>query len=323
MVALTADPVAAVRRFNRFYTRQIGLLDEGLHHSPFSLTEVRVMYEIFHHPGITASELREALTLDAGYLSRILRGLRRRGLVSARAPATDRRRRTLTLTGRGLRTFEGLNARSSEEVGAMLARLSRPQRSELVRAMRGIEGLLGRPTQGADAVVLREPLPGELGWVVKRHGEIYAAEYGWSAEFEGLVAGIVGQFVTSRDPRAERSWIAELRGEPAGSIFLVKDTATVAKLRLLLVEPWARGHGVGTCLVETCVAFAREARYARIRLWTNAELHAARRLYQQAGFVMTEETRAHRFGHDQVFQTWELDLSSRGVGDVRRITAGT
>jgi DNA-binding MarR family transcriptional regulator/N-acetylglutamate synthase-like GNAT family acetyltransferase len=307
MVA-TADPVLAVRHFNRFYTRQIGLLDEGLHHSPFSLTEVRVMYEIFHRPGITATGVREALALDAGYMSRILRGLRRQGLVSARAPMADRRRRSLTLTDRGLRTFEGLNARSSEEVGVMLARLSRRKRRDLIRAMRGIEGLLGKPVMGSDEVVLRDPLPGELGWVVKRHGEIYAAEYGWTAEFEGLVAGIVGQFVTGFDPQVERCWIAELRGEPAGSVFLVKDTAKAAKLRLLLVEPWARGHGVGTRLVDACLAFAREVGYAKVRLWTNAELHAARRIYERAGFRMVEENPAHRFGQDQVFQTWELDL---------------
>lgn len=309
MVAVASDPVAAVRHFNRFYTRQIGLLDEGLHHSPFSLTAVRVMFEIFHHSGITATEVQEALTLDAGYLSRILRGLRRQGLVSARAPAADRRRRALTLTERGRRTFEGLNARSSEEVGAMLARLSPHQRRELVRAMRGIEDLLGKSSEGPEPVVLRGPLPGELGWVVKRHGEIYTAEYGWSAEFEGLVAGIVGQFASGHDPRVERCWIAELRGEPAGSIFLVKDTTKVAKLRLLLVEPWARGHGVGGRLVDACLAFAREAGYRKVRLWTNAELHAARRLYERAGFRMVEESRSHRFGHDQVFQTWELDLT--------------
>ena len=308
MIAAT-DPVAAVRQFNRFYTRQIGLLDEGLHHTPFSLTEVRVMYEIFHHPGITATGVREALALDAGYLSRLLRGLRRQGLVSARAEPADRRRRTLTLTERGLRTFEGLDARSSQEVGAMLARLSRPERRELVRAMRGIEGLLARPAESSKQVVLRGPLPGELGWVVKRHGEIYAAEYGWNAEFEGLVAGIVGQFAAGYDPRLERCWIAELRGEPAGSIFLVKDTPKVAKLRLLLVEPWARGHGVGARLVDACLGFARRAGYDRVRLWTNAELHAARRLYERAGFRLVEESRAHRFGHDQVFQTWELDLT--------------
>jgi DNA-binding MarR family transcriptional regulator/N-acetylglutamate synthase-like GNAT family acetyltransferase len=304
----TADPVLAVRHFNRFYTRQIGLLDEGLLHSAFSITEVRVMYEIFHHPGITATEVRETLALDAGYLSRILRGLRRQGLVSARAPVADRRRRTLTLTDRGLRTFEGLNARSSEEVGAMLARLSRPQRKELVRAMRGIEDLLDKPLAGSDEVVLRDPLPGELGWVVKRHGEIYSAEHDWDAEFEGLVAGIVGQFVANLDPRVERCWIAELRGEPAGCIFLVKDTAEVAKLRLLLVEPWARGHGVGARLVDACLAFAREAGYAKVRLWTNAELDAARRLYERASFRMVAESRGRRFGLDQVFQTWELDL---------------
>ena len=308
MVA-SADPVAAVRRFNRFYTRQIGLLDEGLHHTPFSLTEVRVMYEIFHRPGITATGLREALGLDAGYLSRLLQGLRRQGLVSARAEAADRRRRTLTLTERGLRTFEGLNARSSEEVGAMLARLSRPQRRELVRAMRGIEGLLAPPAESAEPVMLRDPLPGELGWVVKRHGEIYAAEYGWNAEFEGLVAGIVGEFAARCDPRRERCWIAELRGEPAGSIFLVKDTPEVAKLRLLLVEPWARGHGVGSRLVDACLRFAREADYETVRLWTNAELHAARRLYERAGFRLVDQSRAHRFGHEQLFQTWELHLT--------------
>ena len=309
MVAASADPILAVRHFNRFYTRQLGLLDEGLHHSPFSLTEVRVMYEIFHRPGITATEVGDALGLDAGYLSRILRGLRRHGLVSARAPAADRRRRALSLTERGRHTFEGLNARSSREVGAMLARLSRSERRELVRAMRGIEGLLGGPAPVPDDVVLRDPLPGELGWVVKRHGEIYAAEYGWNAEFEGLVAGIVGQFTASLDPRMERCWIAELGGEPAGSIFLVKDKAKAAKLRLLLVEPWARGHGVGGRLVDACLGFAREAGYAKVRLWTNAELHGARRLYQRAGFRMVEESRAHRFGHDQVFQTWELDLT--------------
>jgi len=306
---VASDPILAVRHFNRFYTRQLGLLDEGLHHSPFSLTEVRVMYEIFHRPGITATEVGDALGLDAGYLSRILRGLRRHGLVSARAPAADRRRRTLTLTERGQHTFEGLNARSSQEVGALLARLSRPERRELVRAMRGIEGLLGGPAPVPGDVVLRDPLPGELGWVVKRHGEIYAAEYGWNAEFEGLVAGIVGQFTASLDPRMERCWIAELRGEPAGSIFLVKDKAKAAKLRLLLVEPWARGHGVGGRLVDACLGFAREAGYAKVRLWTNAELHGARRLYQRAGFRMVDESRAHRFGHDQVFQTWELDLT--------------
>jgi DNA-binding MarR family transcriptional regulator/N-acetylglutamate synthase-like GNAT family acetyltransferase len=312
MPTTDTDPTTAVRRFNRFYTRQIGLLDEGLLDSPFSLTEVRLLYEIAHHAGITATELREFLALDAGYLSRILRGLRRQGLVSARAPAADRRRRRLTLTERGRRAFDALDARSTEEVGAMLARLSRAERRELVEAMHGIEGLLGRSADGPEAmtagVVLREPLPGELGWVVKRHGELYAAEYGWDAEFEGLVAGIVGRFVAGLDPRVERCWIAELRGEPAGSVFLVKDSAAVAKLRLLLVEPWARGDGIVTRLVAECLRFARAAGYGKVTLWTNDVLHAARRVYERAGFRLVEEKRHHSFGHDLVGQTWELDL---------------
>jgi DNA-binding MarR family transcriptional regulator/GNAT superfamily N-acetyltransferase len=306
-----ADPAHAVRRFNRFYTRQIGLLDEGLLQSPFSLTEVRLLYELAHHPGITATEVREILALDAGYLSRILRGLRRQGLVAARAPAADRRRRELSLTDRGRRTFEGLDARSSEEIGTMLARLSRAERRELIAAMQGIEHLLGKtagPPRAGDEVLLREPKPGELGWVVKRHGELYAADYGWDADFEGLVAGIVGQFAAEHDRRVERCWIAELRGEPAGSVFLMKKSEAVAKLRLLLVEPWARGHGVGSRLVEECLRFARGAGYARVTLWTNDVLHAARRIYQRAGFRLVEETPHHSFGHDLVGQTWELDL---------------
>jgi DNA-binding MarR family transcriptional regulator/GNAT superfamily N-acetyltransferase len=312
MAAVQSNPTAAVRRFNRFYTRQLGLLDEGLLHSPFSLTEVRVLYEIAHHSGITATEVRELLTLDAGYLSRILRGLRRQGLVVARASISDRRRRQLTLTERGRRTFDLLDARATEEVDAILARLSRRERRELVEAMRGIERLLSpgpSGTVGGDPCLLREPKPGELGWVVKRHGELYAAEYGWDADFEGLVAGIVGRFAGGHDPRTERCWIAELRGEPAGSVFLVKKTRSVAKLRLLLVEPWARGHGVGTRLVDECLRFARQAGYAKIILWTNDVLHAARRIYERAGFRLVEEQRHHSFGHDLVGQTWELNLS--------------
>jgi N-acetylglutamate synthase-like GNAT family acetyltransferase len=238
--------------------------------------------------------------------------LRRQGLVSARAPAADRRRRQLTLTERGWRAFDVLDARSTEEVGAMLARLSRSERRELVEAMRGIEGLLGKAADGPEVltsgVVLRRPGPGEMGWVVKRHGELYAAEYGWDAGFEGLVAGIVGRFVADLDPRVERCWIADLNGEPAGCVFLVKESAAVAKLRLLLVEPWARGHGIGTRLVGECLRFARAAGYAKVTLWTNDVLHAARRIYEKAGFRLVEQKRHQSFGHDLVGQTWELDL---------------
>jgi DNA-binding MarR family transcriptional regulator/GNAT superfamily N-acetyltransferase len=312
MGATHPDPTTAVRRFNRFYTRRMGLLGEGLLDSPFSLTEVRLLYEIAGEAGITATRLREILALDAGYLSRTLRGLRKQGLISARVPASDRRQRRLTLTERGRRTFGALDARSTEEVGAMLARLSRSERRELVGAMEGIQGLLGKASDGSEPgsaeVIIREPRPGELGWVVKRHGELYAAEYGWDAEFEGLVAGIVGRFVAELDFRVERCWIAELRGEPAGSVFLVKDSATVGRLRLLLVEPWARGHGVGSRLVDECLSFARAGGYRKVTLWTNAQLHAARRIYQRAGFRLVEEQRHHSFGHDQVSQTWELEL---------------
>jgi DNA-binding MarR family transcriptional regulator/N-acetylglutamate synthase-like GNAT family acetyltransferase len=313
MLTTETDPTTAVRRFNRFYTRQMGLLDEGLLDSPFSLTEVRLLYEIAHHGGITATELRATLALDAGYLSRTLRGLRKQGLISARAPASDRRQRQLTLTERGRRSFGALDARSTQEVEEMLARLSRAERRELVDAMHDIEALLGKaadePKDGTAGVVLRQPGPGELGWVVKRHGELYAAEYGWDAGFEGLVAGIVGRFVAELDPRVERCWIAELGGEPAGSVFLVKESAAVARLRLLLVEPWARGRGIGTGLVDECLRFAREAGYAKVVLWTNDVLQAARQIYEKAGFRLVEQERHHSFGHDLVSQTWELDLA--------------
>jgi N-acetylglutamate synthase-like GNAT family acetyltransferase len=194
----------------------------------------------------------------------------------------------------------------------MLARLSGAERRELVEAMHGIEDLLVKAADEPEAVssdvVLREPKPGELGWVVKRHGELYAAEYGWDAEFEGLVAGIVGRFVAELDSRVERCWIAELKGAPAGTVFLVKESATVARLRLLLVEPWARGHGIGTRLVDECLRFARAAGYVKVTLWTNDVLHAARHIYEKAGFRLVEEERHHSFGHDLVGQTWELDL---------------
>jgi DNA-binding MarR family transcriptional regulator/GNAT superfamily N-acetyltransferase len=305
------DPTAAVRRFNRFYTRQIGLLDEGLVDSPFSLTEARLLWEIAHRPGITATDLRETLGLDAGYLSRILRGLRKQKLITARAPAEDRRQRQLRLTDLGRRTFHSLDARSTEEAAAILARLGPDERSALMEAMQSIEELLepvAEAGRGDQEVRLREPKPGDLGWVVMRHGQLYTAEYGWDAKFEELVAAIVGRFATGHDPLVERCWIAELGGASAGAVFLVKESKRVARLRLLLVEPWARGHGVGTLLVEECLRFARSAGYGKVTLWTNDLLHAARRIYQRAGFRLVEEKPHHSFGFDLVGQTWELDL---------------
>jgi DNA-binding MarR family transcriptional regulator/GNAT superfamily N-acetyltransferase len=271
-----------------------------------------LLYEIAHHPGVTATALRQILTLDAGYLSRILRGLRKHGLVAARAPASDRRRRHLALTERGRRAFEVLDARSTEQVALMLARLSRPERSALVEAMQAIEELLDKASDAPDRggeVVLRPPKAGELGWVVMRHGQLYAAEYAWDARFEELVAGIVGRFAASHDPERERCWIAEIEGEPAGTVFLVKESDDIARLRLLLVEPWARGHGVGGRLVDECIRFARDAGYRRITLWTNDVLQSARRIYERAGFRLTEERPHHSFGQDLVGQTWDLDLA--------------
>jgi DNA-binding MarR family transcriptional regulator/GNAT superfamily N-acetyltransferase len=308
--AALPDPVAAVRRFNRFYTRQMGLLDEGLLRSPFSLTEVRVLYEIAHRTAPTAGVVGQELGLDAGYLSRILLRLRRAGLVSATAAAADRRQRLLALTARGRRTFGALDARSSRDVAVLLGRLAPAARAQLLRSMGRVERVLAPPAtaRGSTRTALRLPAPGDLGWVVQRHGELYAAEYEWNQEFETLVAGIVAEFASRHDPRRERAWIAELDGARAGSVFLVRQSDEVARLRLLLVEPWARGQGLGHALVGACIDFARAAGYRTVTLWTNSVLDAARRIYQQAGFRQVASERHHSFGHDLVAETWALPL---------------
>jgi DNA-binding MarR family transcriptional regulator/GNAT superfamily N-acetyltransferase len=314
MPAAPPDQVAAVRRFNRFYTRQMGLLDEGLLQSPFSLSEARVLYEIAHRTAPTAGTIGQELGLDAGYLSRILLRLRKAGLVSATTATGDRRQRLLALTPRGRRTFGALDARSSRDVGGLLGRLSPKVRGQLVQSMRRLETALsasGTASVSARAA-LRAPAPGDLGWVVQRHGELYAAEYEWNEEFETLVAGIVAEFAARHDARRERAWIAELDGIRAGSVFLVRQSDDVAKLRLLLVEPWARGHGLGRALVEACIDFARAAGYRTITLWTNSVLDAARRMYQRAGFREVGSERHRSFGHDLVSETWELDLDDVG-----------
>ena len=305
---MVPDQVAAVRRFNRFYTRQMGLLEDGLLHSPFSLTEVRVLYEIAHRTAPTASTIGEELGLDPGYLSRLLQRLRKAGLVSATAAAGDRRQRLLGLTARGRRTFGALDARSSREVAALLGRLTPASRRRLLTSMHQVEATLTPRAEPTPRPVLRAPGPGDLGWVVQRHGELYAAEYEWNEEFEALVAGIVADFAAHADLRRERAWIAELGGVRAGSVFLVRQSDDVAKLRLLLVEPWARGQGLGHALVQACIGFAREAGYRTLTLWTNSVLDAARRVYQQAGFRMVGTERHHSFGHDLTSETWELSL---------------
>jgi DNA-binding MarR family transcriptional regulator/N-acetylglutamate synthase-like GNAT family acetyltransferase len=300
--------VEAIRRFNRFYTRQIGVLDEGLLQSPFSLAEARVLYELAHRPTSTAAALRRDLGLDPGYLSRILGRLRRSGLVQRKTSTADGRQGDLSLTERGRRAFATLDARSREQVATLLGRLSPPGQGRMVEAMGAIERLLGAPTAQKEPYLLRPHQPGDMGWVVHRHGALYAQEYGWDETFEALVASIVARFIQRYDPKRERCWIAEKDGEVVGSVFLVKRTKTVAQLRLLLVEPQARGMGLGYRLVDECVRFARRAGYRKLMLWTNGALHAARHVYEAAGLRLVHQAKSHSFGHDQVEQTWELKL---------------
>jgi len=374
-----------MRRFNRFYTRQIGVLQEHLLRSQFSLTEVRVLYELAHRENVTAIELRDELGLDRGYLSRMLQHFEKHGWLKATHSSVDRRRIFLSLTGKGRKVFAPLDRRSSEEVAAMLARLSIEQQERLLAAMHEIEGVLDGasktgdthvaqhsgakapksfvpvaarleavPFQGTSplsistdeltgkgtsstragqrlvsptalavegtleqtplestdpAFILRRHRPGDMGWVVQRHGELYWKEYRYDERFEALVAEIVAEFIQQFDPKRERCWIAEKDGERLGTIFLVKKSPTVAKLRLLLVEPSARGLGIGKRLVSECVNFARKFRYKKILLWTQSELHAARHLYEQAGFRPIAQKPHQSWGRkDLAAETWELRL---------------
>src|SRR5713101_1628150 len=292
--ATSTDPhIHAVRGFNRFYTRHIGVLREGLLKSPFSLAEVRVQYEIAHRIQPTATELCRDLGLDPGYLSRILSKLEKRGLVRKAVSQSDGRQSLLGLTARGRKTFATLDARQSAEVAAMLRPVPPAGQSRLVQAMHTIEAVLGSRPEPRTPYLLRSHQSGDMGWVVHRHGALYAQEYGWDERFEGLVAEIVARFVKRFDPKRDRCWIAEQDGEIVGSVFLVKQSKTVAKLRLLLVEPKARGLGIGARLVSECVRFARQTGYRKITLWTNSVLHAARHIYQQAGFRLAHEEPHH------------------------------
>ncbi len=301
--------IAAVRRFNRFYTRRIGILTESLLGSGFTLPEVRVLYEVALRDGPSATELGQELRLDPGYLSRLIDRLRRRGLLERRPAPTDRRRSLLRLTRKGQTTFAALDRRSHDEIEAMLAPLTAADRRRLVEAMGRIEHLLSAGGgEAAAPYLLRLHQPGDIGWVVERHGALYAEEYGWDAEFEALVAEIAARFLRTFDPKRERCWIAERDGENVGSVFLVRKSATIAQLRLLLVEPSARGLGIGRRLVAECVRFARHAGYRKVTLWTNKGLDAARHLYEEAGFRLVEEEPHHSFGHDLVSQTWVLLL---------------
>ena len=299
--------IEAIRRFNRFYTARIGVLHEGLLDSPYSLAEVRVLYELAHRPGVTARELGVDLDMDAGYLSRILRSFERRGFLRRESSEGDARQKLLSLTGDGKRAFAPLERRSQKEVDAMLAPLSEPARARLVGAMAAIEGVL-EPGASSPSFVLRTHRPGDMGWVVQAHGEIYAKEYGWDERFEALVAHIAGEFIAKFDATKERCWIAERDGERVGSVFLVKKSATVAKLRLLIVDPKARGTGLGALLVDECIRFARERGYRKMTLWTQQNLTAARRIYEAKGFEVVESGKHAEFGVPLVAETWELAL---------------
>jgi DNA-binding MarR family transcriptional regulator/N-acetylglutamate synthase-like GNAT family acetyltransferase len=325
---ISAEQIARVRAFNRDYTRRIGVLSEGLLDSPYSLTEVRVMYEIAHRGGVTAAELADELDLDRGYLSRLLKGFETKKLLARMASPEDGRRQHLRLTPAGQRVFEPLERRSQDQVKGMLTALDEQHRGALLKGMEVIQSALAgsavaeardvsaadgstaglaRPEQHAP-VTLRPHRVGDMGWVVQRHGELYAQEYGWNEEFEALVAEITVEFIRKLDATRERCWIAEREGKRVGCIFLVGKDATTAKLRLLLVEPETRGLGVGRTLVSECVRYAREVGYHKIVLWTQENLAAARHLYHQAGFQKIAREPHHSFGHDLVAETWELQL---------------
>ena len=301
--------VAAVRAFNRFYTREIGVLDEGLLASPYSLVEVRLLYELAQRKQATATGLGQALAIDAGYMSRLLAKLAGRHLVARRSSRADRRESFLSLTARGRAVFARLDARSDADVKKRLAPLDGGARQALVASMRNIATLLGDASGATSRTfTVRAPRAGDLGSIVHRHGALYAAEYGWDERFEGLVAGIVAKYAAAHDPRREHCFIAESDGAVAGCVMLVAKSRTVAQLRLLLVEPGARGLGIGGRLVDECIAFARRAGYRRIELWTNDVLVAARRIYERAGFRLVAAAPHKSFGKGLVGQTFRLDL---------------
>lgn len=302
-----ADRVAAIRAFNRFYTRVIGLLHAGYLQTPYSVTEARVIYELAHCESLEISELRHLLELDAGYLSRILNRFAAEDLVAKARSGEDGRRRVIHLTDKGHATFAILNERSASDIGGLLAAVREEDQQRLITAMDVITDVLGE-SRRREAFVLRPPRPGDLGWVVQRHGAIYAEEYGWDQTFEALVARIVADYVDHLDPAREAAWIAEVDGQPVGSVLCVRKSDSEAQLRLLLVDPTARGLGIGGRLVEECIRFARQSRYSRILLLTNDVLVDARRIYERAGFRLVSEEPHQSFGHALVGQVLGRDL---------------
>ncbi len=314
------ERIAAVRRFNRFYTRQLGVLRKNYLDSPYSLGEARLLYEIAQRRSPTATEIVRALDLDAGYLSRVLQNFEKRGLIQRKVSARDTRQSHVALSAAGRKAFAPLDRRSQREAGATLEKLKPADQTRLVEAMNTIETLLGaqadaKPSAQADGkplkasqIKLREPVPGDFGWIVTRHAELYAQEYGWVAPFEGVCAQIVADFVNNHDRKRERCWIAEIGGERVGTVMLAKDSAHVARIRLLLLEPQARGIGLGARLVGECIHFARRAGYRKITLWTHSVLTAARHIYQKAGFKLMRTERHRSWGKPVVSEHWDLVL---------------
>ena len=302
--------VEAVRRFSRFYTRQVGVLNEGYNGSEFSLTEARVIYELAHREAATASDLAKYLGLDPGYLSRLLKNFQERMLVQRQASDLDARQYLLSLTELGQQRFAELNARSRGDMAKMLSALTARQQQRLISAMSEIEALLSAEPERGAPYILRPHQPGDIGWAVQKHGELYAREYGWDETFEALAAEVGAKFLRDFDPKKERAWVAEKDGENVGFVMLIRQSDEVAKLRMLLVDPKARGLGIGKRLVEECIRFARNRGYKKITLWTNDILVTACHIYRETGFKLMAEERHHSFGHDLVGQTWELDLTN-------------
>jgi len=300
--------VAAVRRFNRFYTQHLGVLNDGFLDSPFSLTQARILYEVRERGSSTATDIGRDLGLDAGYLSRVLAQFEKSGLIRKERSPTDGRQSFLSITAMGRKAMDHLERRTVQQVGDVLHRLSDPEQDRLVSAMRSVERMIGQAPKLTDDIVLREPKPGDLGWVVARHATLYQEEYGWAGNFEGLCAQIVADYAAKFDPARERCWIAEMDGENVGSVFLVKDTDETARIRLLLVDPAARARGLGTRLTDECIRFARKCGYRSITLWTHSVLLPARHIYAKAGFTLTSSEKKKSFGKDVVSEIWDLKL---------------
>jgi DNA-binding MarR family transcriptional regulator/GNAT superfamily N-acetyltransferase len=313
--------VETVREFNRFYTQKIGVLGSGWLGSEYSLTEVRVLYEVVHRPDTVASDLVRDLGLDPGYLSRILSAFAKRGWMKRERSRSDARKSHLKLTTKGRKVFDSLDRRARDQISDLLAPLPPEQQQRLHGHLQGVQALLSRATRDAQDVILREHRPGDMGWIIQRHGALYAGEYGWTDEFEALVAEICAAFIRNLDPSCERCWIAERNGTPVGCVMLVKHSRTVAKLRLLLVEPSERGTGLGRRLVAECVEYARRMGYQTMTLWTQSILTAARRIYEAHGFRLVKSEPHESFGAKLVGETWELSLSAAATASASRPSA--